>query len=110
MRRGLSPAATKSAAALWGPTPDAARSAGLVCAQRRTDSRCRVRLLLCRGFGIGVPGAAASSWHRLWWSALRRDANGHRPLPVGGEYPVCLGIAAIDGGPGSVVRQLGCAV
>ena len=35
IRSGLSPAVTSSAAALSGPTPEAARRAGLVCAQRR---------------------------------------------------------------------------
>ena len=57
MRWGLSPAATRSAAALWGPTPDGARSAGLALAQRRRISvsssaipvsRVRYRRARCR--------------------------------------------------------------
>ena len=63
MRSGLSPAAISSAAALSGPTPWAARSAGLVLApRRRLISTSSSAISAYRGSGIGGLGDGEPAW------------------------------------------------
>ena len=75
IRPGLSPAVTSSAVALSGPTPEAVRRAGLVCAQRPRICLSTCVISVSR---FWYRRARCPRTHTRSWSVLWLDGSGHK--------------------------------